>query len=68
MRSYFSTINRFEKSVKELKRPDAMRCYVQAEKSTERFLYLYFKDKNERLSGIKLRYSELVIEDLRELK
>ncbi len=48
--------------------PDAMRCYVQAEKFTERFLYLYFKDKNERLSGIKLRYSELVIEDLRELK
>ncbi len=32
-----------------------------------KFLYLYFKDKDDRLSSRKLRYSELVIESLREL-
>jgi len=56
-RSYFRTTNWMERCFKELKDYIRVRGYFQNEESAEKFLYLFFKDKNLKLSSRSLRYS-----------
>jgi putative transposase len=67
IRSYFRTTNWLERSFKELKDQIRIRGYMQSEESAEKFLYLFFKDKDEKLRNRKLKYSELVVECLKNL-
>ena len=57
VRSYFRTTNWMERCFKELKDYIRVRAYFQNEESAEKFLYLFFKDKNSRLSSRRLRFS-----------
>ena len=59
---YFSTTNWMERCFKELKDPLRIRGYLHSEDSAEKFLYLFFKDKDEKYSSRKLRYSEYLME------
>ena len=59
---YFSTTNWMERCFKELKDFLRIRGYLQSEESAEKFLYFFFKDKDERYSSRKLKYSELLME------
>ncbi len=68
IREFISKWSKIYRSFKELKDQLQIRGYMQSENSADKFLYLYFKDKGDRLSSRKLRYSEVLIEVLRELK
>jgi len=65
IRVYFSTTNWMERCFKELKDFLRIRGYLHSEGSAEKFLYLFFKDKDEKYSSRKLRYSELLLEAFR---
>ena len=62
IRVYFSTTNWMERCFKELKDYLRIRGYLHSEESAEKFLYLFFKDKDEKYSSRKLRYFELLME------
>ena len=59
---YFSTTNWMERCFKELKDSLRIRGYLHSEDSAEKFLYLFFKDKDEKYSSRRLRYSEYLLE------
>ena len=57
VRSYFRTSNWMERCFKELKDYIRVRGFFQNEESAEKFLYVFFKDKNSRLMARSLRFS-----------
>jgi len=60
VRSYFRTTNWMERCFKELKDYIRIRGFFQNEVSAEKFLYLFFNDKNSRLSSRSLRFSSSI--------
>ncbi|BBB31823.1 transposase mutator type [Thermotomaculum hydrothermale] len=57
IRSYFRTTNWMERCFKELKDYIRIRGFFQNEQSAEKFLYIFFTDKNEKYQSRSLRYS-----------
>ena len=66
IRSYFSTTNWMERLSKELKDYTRIRGYFQSEKSADKFLYLFFSQKNEKYLSRRLRYSDILMEVFRK--
>lgn len=62
IRSYLRTTNYAERCFKELKDKIRIRGYLKNEESSERFLYVFFKDKHEKYLKRKLKYSEIIEE------
>ncbi len=62
IRGYFSTTNWMERCFKELKDSFRIRGYFHSENSAEKFLYLFFKDKDSKYQERKLRYSDIIRE------
>jgi transposase-like protein len=62
IRSYFCTTNWLERCFKELKDNIRIRGYFHSEDSANKFLYLFFSDKNLKYQNRKLRYSLLIEE------
>ncbi len=59
VKSYLRTTNYMERCFKKLKDYIRIKGFFQNEVSAEKFLYLFFNDKNSRLSSRSLRFSFL---------
>ena len=62
IRIYLRTTNWMERCFKELKDSLRIRGYMHSEKSAEKFLYLFFTEKNSKYLSRKLRYSDTLQE------
>ena len=62
LRSFFYTTNWIERCFKELKDRIRIRGYFQNEASADKFLYLFFKEKNDKYLQKKIKYSYLLEE------
>ncbi len=51
-----------ERCFKELKDSFRIRGYFHSENSADKFLYIFFKDKDSKYQERKLRYSEVIRE------
>jgi transposase-like protein len=66
VRSYFRTTNWLERCFKELKDNIRVRGYFHSEASANKFLYLFFSDKNLKYQNRKLRYADILEETFNE--
>lgn len=64
IRSYFRTSNYMERCFKELKDYIRIRGYFQSEESANKFLYIFFKQKDEKYKARRLRYADILREAL----
>jgi len=55
-----------EKLYKELKDCIRIRGYFQSEQSADKFLYLFFNEKNEKYLSRRLGYSDILMEVFRQ--
>jgi len=62
IRSYLRTTNWLERCFKELKDNIRTRGYFQSEPSANKFLYLFFSEKDSAFRSRKLRYSAMLEE------
>jgi transposase-like protein len=65
LRSYFSTTNWIERCFKEIKDNIRIRWYFHSEESANKFLYIFFRDKNLKYQR-KLRYLNIFEEAFNE--
>jgi len=65
LRSYFSTTNWIERCF-ELKDNIRIRWYFHSEESANKFLYIFFRDKNLKYQSRKLRYLNIFEEAFNE--
>lgn len=66
IRSYFRTSNHLERYFKKLKDNIKIRGYFHSEENTNKFLYLFFRDKNLKYQQRKLNYSYILEETFNE--